>query len=174
MSLKWLVDVVLVPMVLSVGTGIYTGFLVGRIVTFDNEMQRARERTLTLPERLNLMLAQPNEGLAVLHVSTLYLDIAHSMLVGHRQLAAGDRLTRLTFTIERELRAIHRGVFTNQPRARADAEFRDSIIEEYTGKIRKVMKDALTDIEAIRPDWSVLMLGSWAPVENTADNPKVI
>jgi len=167
----WVRDVLVIPITASIGTGIYTGFLVGRIVGFTREINRARERLLTLVDRFQLMVEKDNEHLAAhpcIGILSGYFAIAPSSASTIRGGPSPhpDKHDRSKCHGPGMVAARNRNRAEFLRRRRAfcpqDEELIQTTTDHHFDRLGVLMNDAMDEFQYIKPDWNVILLGGWA------------
>ncbi len=168
MSLLWVVNTLVVPVIISFGTGIYAGFLVGRILSFQQDKVRASQRIDSIPDRMERVALAEDETTAQQVFQFFFQDIARALMHSGQKRAARD-LTLISLALQEKVlafwhhkqRQLEHGVAT----AKIAADFRRFTIEAV---------DAVsTDVGIINPQWDVLILGSWNPPSGESSGAEI-
>jgi len=165
MNTDWLRDVLLIPLATSLLTGVYTGFLVSRIIAFNHEIERARDRAFSCIGVFQNVINAKTETGAKEACAWLFFDITRALLAQPGQFTAADKMGRLSIT-NQEAMLEH---WKKSVEYIKDGRPADKYAEIVGGISRIIVNETLDDIAKIKPNWGGLIFGAlWRQNKGTA------
>ena len=158
-------DVVLIPLIMSIATGIYTGFLVSRILAFNQEFQRAMDRAFSCVTVFEKVINAETEIEAKGACAWLFFDITRALSAQPGQQATAVKIARLSLVTQEAM-------FAHWEKSKQyirDGRPVDKYGEIVTGASHELVAATLRDIDKIKPNWGGLLFGSLWPQKRKID-----
>lgn len=156
MTLLWFTENLLIPAAMSLATGVYTGFLVGRIFAFEQGLMAAQNRVAEMPDRIERVVHAATRTEAERVFQLFFHDIAQPLKAAGQTRAAHD----LT-TISLELQTKVLEFWDYNQRQRANGVPTTRIVADIQRFALEAFDAVSADVGAVRPQWAVLILGRW-------------
>jgi flagellar biosynthesis/type III secretory pathway M-ring protein FliF/YscJ len=146
----WWFGGLVVPLIISLFTGYFCSAIVARYFLFTQEIQRARERVLSLTDKIHAMAEQPSAEEAEVLVTWLLIEPATSLKLQQGQVRACNQLLKLSGSVQN--RALHlsaqlREIAKNPPRDEAQILAK---ITPVNKEIKALVFDTLNQLTTIR------------------------
>jgi hypothetical protein len=164
----WWFGAIVIPLITGIPISIYTGFLVGRIFAYQQEILKARLRVNEVMDRIHKVIKTPDVTEAEGVFQLFFMDMACALIeLGHFR-AARD-LQFISLELQKHVLRFHAHHWAQR---NGGLPVEDAIRDIH--KFTFGAYDALTkDLTEIKPDIETFILGSWRPAPDNSENKVV-
>lgn len=152
----WWFGEVLFPVATSIVTGVWTGLAVTRYLMFYQETQRARERVMTIVDKVGKMILIRDQAEAAKQVLWLILEPTMALWAqGHWK--AGWHIKELSLRMQDEAMKLHADFFRSLPTVPRDRQ--EEFIKDALEDGHRIMQKGLRDLGRASPDLVTVLFG---------------
>lgn len=153
---SWWFGGILFPLLASIITGVWTGLAVTRYLMFYQETQRAREKVMTLFDKISKMIRYENEAEAGALVLWLIIEPTMALWAqGHWH--AGWQIKELSLRLQEEAMKLHAEYFRILPKVPHDRH--EELIEDALEDGRRIMERGIKDLGRVAPNMVTVIFG---------------